>query len=1014
MESYKWINNLVLINLYLLCLSTRSQNQDVLESIEGVEGIEDLKVLEQDIYTMLDPSIRHHIQKLGISLKENTYIGFDTEFTKTDLVLNEMVSAQLAVTTKTYVQIHKNNAYSISHIDENSNRVIKQQTSSLDLNYKKIEMSIQTVITAIRKLKYLQHDLSMLSIIESLKVVKGIRYTEQEDKIVFSLPRSIIQPYIHYGNTFSLKEIIQISSGIAKDHQSKSYSALMSLIRMISRSDISHLIGQENMESELSKRYSEYTDITALDSQFEDRLPLLSEVLEDTSEKRLSRKYLTDLFPQSVSVTRNKNYYVIAHLTPADLSLLSDFEEIKEDLSIVNGSFVTLGKPIKFYGRNVHIRDTMLLAPGPSKGLAAIGRLYGGVLTKLEISKEDLEDMKGFLARDKELFTEYALRDAIISLIHAAWMEDFNFSLGSIGIPLSLSTLGRNYVKSKWRDESYSGYQISSKYQLGDVASTITPKGLNVIKDIGFVLPYYIYNYKGGRNECFMYGIDRDTEWYDYDLTSAYTTVMSMAGHPEYEASRRLTKSELKGLSDEKILYSYLVINAEFEFPSDTKYPSIPCYVDENCTVYPLKGVCVLTGSEYLLAKAQKCKLNILDIIYTPFKAGEYKEHKPFSQILKEIQAKRREYTKGSISNMIYKELGNGIYGSVVRGLGNKRKFDIKSQATVRMMGDNLSNPLIASWTTAFIRSIIGECLHAIQELGGLVVSVTTDGFITNVHSLEKKVSEKYLMSEYKKIRLDLSGDNSGLELKHSGKGIIAWSTRGQLGIESKILASTGFQHRAYNSRVQLIEGFIEAMKSESKTLGYIQSNLRSASEIYKKGGHVTMVHKDHQFRMHFDNRRVIQWETTIPSTIENLVDSIPVETVTTVKNMRFISRMSKTKLFTRFSSVKTVNKYKDDEDMVVRKFLKGLLSTPPLFNLHREELMSYQLIQEYLERYNPKIKYTVGMLAIIKYRVSKGVKWLPVQRTKASEVFVQYLKQNFTSFDEEEFYSKRVEIKKK
>lgn len=420
MESYKWINNLVLINLYLLCLSTRSQNQDVLEGLEGLEDLEDLKVLEQDIYTMLDPSIRHHIQKLGISLKENTYIGFDTEFIKKDLELNEMVSAQLAVTTKTYVVIHKTNAYCISHIDETSNRVVKQQTSSIDLNYKKIEMSIQQVITAIRKLKYSQHDLSMLSLIESLKVIKGLEYTEQEDKIVFSLPRSIIQPYIHYGNTFSLKEIIQVSSGIAKDHQSKSYSVLMSLIRMISRSDITQIIGQENMESELIKRYSEYAEITALDSRYEDRLPLLSEVVEDIGEKRLSRKYLIDLFPQRVSVTRNKNYYLIAHLTPADLSLLSDFEEIKEDLSIVNGSFVTLGKPIKFYGRNVHIRDTMLLAPGPSKGLAAIGRLYGGELTKLEISKEDLEDMKGFLARDKERFTEYALRDAIISLIHAA------------------------------------------------------------------------------------------------------------------------------------------------------------------------------------------------------------------------------------------------------------------------------------------------------------------------------------------------------------------------------------------------------------------------------------------------------------------------------------------------------------------------------------------------------------------------------------------------------------------
>lgn len=419
--------NILILNLYKVCLDTKSNSLSNPENLQGVtesEGIEDLKSLEQELYSMLDPSIRHYIQKRGISLRENTYIGFDTEFTKKELLYNEMVSAQLAVTTRTYVQIPKNNSYNISMIDEKSNKVIKQTTSSLDLNYSKIAMSIQLVINAVRKLKYSQHDLSMLSLIESLKVVKGIQYTDQEDQIVFSLPRSIIQPYIHYGNSFSMKEILRISSGIAKDHHGKSYSALMSLLRKISSNDISMILNQENLECELSKKYGEYREILSLQSGLEDRLPLLSGVSEDfsgdLSEQRLSRQYLTDLFPQKVSVTRSKNYYLIAHLTQADLSLLSDFDEIKDELSIVNGSFVTLGKPIKYCGKNIHVRDTMLLAPGGKKGLASIGKLYGGVLTKLEISKEDLVNMKGFLARDKAKFTEYALRDAIISLIHAS------------------------------------------------------------------------------------------------------------------------------------------------------------------------------------------------------------------------------------------------------------------------------------------------------------------------------------------------------------------------------------------------------------------------------------------------------------------------------------------------------------------------------------------------------------------------------------------------------------------
>jgi hypothetical protein len=248
---------------------------------------------------------------------------------------------------------------------------------------------------------------------------------------------------------------------------------------------------------------------------------------------------------------------------------------------------------------------------------------------------------------------------------------------------------------------------------------------------------------------------------------------MSMAGHPDYDKCRRLTVSELNALTNEEILYNYLVVSAQFEFPKDTKYPSIPCFVDENCTVYPLAGGAVLTGAEYLLAKSQGCQFKIDDIYCTPFKA-DYNDPKPFSSIINLVQAQRREHAKGTISNLMFKEIGNSIYGSVVRGISDKRKFDLKTKGTIRMMGDELTNPLIASWTTAFVRSVIGECLHTIAALDGLVVSVTTDGFITNTGGLEDKLANQFLFNEFKKRRCVLSDDDTGLELKGSGKGILA------------------------------------------------------------------------------------------------------------------------------------------------------------------------------------------------------------------------------------------------
>ena len=92
----------------------------------------------------------------------------------------------------------------------------------------------------------------------------------------------------------------------------------------------------------------------------------------------------------------------------------------------------------------------------------------------------------------------------------------------------------------------------------------------------------------------------------------------------------------------------------------------------------------------------------------------------------------------------------------------------------------------------------MGECLHAIHGMGGKVVSITTDGFITDVTDLEPKIKEGFLLNEYREIRGELSGDKQALELKSSGYGVMAWSTRGQIGCESKILATTGFQHKKY------------------------------------------------------------------------------------------------------------------------------------------------------------------------------------------------------------------------
>lgn len=74
-------------------------------------------------------------------------------------------------------------------------------------------------------------------------------------------------------------------------------------------------------------------------------------------------------------------------------------------------------------------------------------------------------------------------------------------------------------------------------------------------------------------------------------------------------------------------------------------------------------------------------------------------------------------------------------------------------------------------------------------------------------------------------------------------------------------------------------------------------------------------------------------------------------------------SLLSKIKQYSRYSNVGNDVKYKQQIDLNILNFVKGLLVEPPMFNLHREGLGSYKSIIEYLKEYNPDIKIKEQLL---------------------------------------------------
>jgi hypothetical protein len=85
---------------------------------------------------------------------------------------------------------------------------------------------------------------------------------------------------------------------------------------------------------------------------------------------------------------------------------------------------------------------------------------------------------------------------------------------------------------------------------------------------------------------------------------------------------------------------------------------------------------------------------------------------------------------------------------------------------------------------------------------------------------------------------------DDALEVKQQGKGIINWTTRGQLGVESKIKATTGFKAYDYDHS-ELVTYFKNVLKSSEKYFEFSLKRLRSAKDIFKRGGHVVPILKN-------------------------------------------------------------------------------------------------------------------------------------------------------------------------
>ena len=334
--------NLIHLNLYLSCVEKLK-----VSALFHSQDLAILQGLEKVLYDRLDSSIRFYLQKRGVSIQTAVYTGFDTEYNQKDSVNTKLVSSQIAVVCKSKIQIPKLEAYQLSRLDTETNKLVMISKSSSVFNYAKVETSIRHCIQAIRQIKCGKYDTMLKVFVESFKLVRGVSYFEGDDSVVFSLPRSIIQPYIKIDDKFTFKELLESSSAISQPVCQTQIDTIMEILHRASSKNLTFAEGKDKVIEELYKLFETYDNVLKMSSDVGQVASYFTPSTLPPSIAEKSMRRVTKNLPERVSITLSKIYYIIGHLTQADLSQLSDFDSIKDELSIVNNSFVTLGQGLR-------------------------------------------------------------------------------------------------------------------------------------------------------------------------------------------------------------------------------------------------------------------------------------------------------------------------------------------------------------------------------------------------------------------------------------------------------------------------------------------------------------------------------------------------------------------------------------------------------------------------------------------------------------------------------------------
>lgn len=511
---------------------------------------------------------------------------------------------------------------------------------------------------------------------------------------------------------------------------------------------------------------------------------------------------------------------------------------------------------------NVAFIDTLLITPG-GMGLAECGELLG--LPKLTIpAPYSITNMREYLLGDRAGFEAYALRDAEIAVRYALQVRNFcarelmidrvPATIGAMAVSRFTKTLKENNISP----EVCLGTHIKTReLWLTEKQAFRTIKNPASVPSRELFETFPINCYHGGRNECFMMGVTPSDHWYDYDLAGAYTTGLLDILTPDY-GNIRLSKNP-----DDYCGHVMGFALVTFRFPESVPCPSLPVRTDQYGLFFPLSGESWATAPEIELALSLGAEMTIHNGIIVPWICDTSPHNSEstsvFLPFVQQVRENRNRHIKGSLEEKFWKEIGNSLYGKLAQGLRAKTAFDTARGLNRSLPPSSVTQPFFAAHVTGFIRAVVGELMNALPS-DSSVVSVTTDGFLTNC-PLDKINMSGPLSSRFQSLCDIVDPGSSMLTCKHEVSQLIAMKTRGQLtyrAIQGKpvVHARAGVKPPADIPRSDYNDYMVDLYLNRLPGQTLSRSTLISTREMWLSESDLVSREQDIRLNLEFDFKR--------------------------------------------------------------------------------------------------------------------------------------------------------------